>query len=1392
MLEKIETLACYVAPPVARRFATNPAPLTAPISERFLATVMFADVSGFSGLTEKLTRQGPTGVETLTHLINDYFGRMVDIITAHGGEVIRFAGDALLVLWPATTEPLEETTRRAAQCALAIQQHLDAYKIEGNGQLTLRMGIGAGEVMETHVGGIRGRWEMFFAGDPLAQMSAAERQAQPGEIVLAPSAWALIYPWAEGEPLPTGFMRLARLSRPLPPVALPPVPLTPEAEQALRAYIPEAVLTRLDAFQVEWVAELRRISAIFVNLLGLRYAGSDILVQLDHAMQVVQQAFHQFEGTLTQLIMDDKGTILVGAMGLPPLTHEDDPVRAVQVALAIRAALAEAGLACAIGVTTGRAFCGPIGNAARREYTMLGNRVNLAARLMQAAEGRILCDSDTYHAAQQRLPFTSLPAIRVKGVTDPVPVYEPLPPATEGRRNGQAIPLLLAHHLHGASGTRPLVGRTAECATLHQRLADLQAGKSGVILLEGEAGIGKSRLVGEALRLAREAGITSLVGAGDAIECTTPYHAWRPLFNTLFDLDSVTEPEARPAHILARLAAFPDLVRLAPLLDSVLPLELPDNEVTAQLQGQVRADNIHLLLARLLLEPPPNAVLPAEPLLVVIDDAQWLDSASWALLARVHRYHTARARALLLLVTTRPLGEPTPTEYSALRNARNTTYLPLESLSGEEALTLVAQRLGVTALPDAVARLILARAQGNPFFSEELAHSLRDAGLLRIADGVCELAPGVEDLEQLQIPTTIEGVITSRIDRLSPGQQLTLKTASVIGRLFSYRVLHAVYPVEQDRPTLLTFLRDLERLDLTPLDSPEPELAYYFKHIITRDVAYHLMLAVQRRPLHRAIAEWYEQSHSDDLAPHYALLVHHWEQAADPVKTVAYLERAGEQALRDGAYREAIHFFSAALDRAPQAGMAAKDEGQRLALARWQRQLGEAYLGLGNYTAARPVLTEALERLARPVPERQQHLIGGVLRQVGRQLLHRLFPHRFLAQAEESERFLEIARSYEQLGFILYVSSETLLGVYAAFSILNLAERVGPSPELARAYATMIVAASLIPMHPVATFYDRKAREAAQQVNQRATLGYVMWLSSLYHAGVCKWEQAETGAALACSIAEELGNWRQWAEIFPIRAAVAHYRGDYARSEQISQELYHVTHQRDNEVGQLWALTGQAEAALRRGAFAQCESLLREALPLLPYTQEKLEELRSYGLLALACLRQGQAEAAQEAAQRALDLLQSVSPTNFTSLESYCSIVEVFLALYAQCPATDQRARQTLLRAAQQASTALQRYAAIFPIGIAQAALYQGHLEWLRGRRWQATRAWKKSLAAAERYQMPFAQGLAHHALGVHLDPSDPARRVHLTRAREYFETLGTPYELALVLELLDGPTAAG
>jgi class 3 adenylate cyclase len=395
-----EALASFLPDRLVRRLLEEPQAAGQAHADRLVGALLLADISGFTAITERLAAGGPGGAEELRGLLDGAFSPLLELIAGTGGDVLKFAGDALLACWPAPAGDLDgrglaAATAAAAGCAEAMQAALGRFAAAERLPLALRIGIGAGELVVLDVGGELDRRELLVAGAAVPQTTGAAERAQPGLVALSPAALDLLERGLAGPPSPAVPAR--------DPVAVPAALVAP--------YLPRAMLASMVAGHEEWLAELRQITVVFANLPDLDHrAGLD---EAQEVMVALQGALYRYEGSINKLSVDEKGTTLVAALGLPPLAHEDDPARGVQAALAMREALAAMGRRVAIGVTTGRAFCGTVGSPRRREYTMLGAVVNLAARLMQEAGDGVLCDAATAEAARAALAFEALAPVLV-------------------------------------------------------------------------------------------------------------------------------------------------------------------------------------------------------------------------------------------------------------------------------------------------------------------------------------------------------------------------------------------------------------------------------------------------------------------------------------------------------------------------------------------------------------------------------------------------------------------------------------------------------------------------------------------------------------------------------------------------------------------------------------------------------------------------------------------------------------------------------------------------------------------------------------------------------------------------------------------------------------------
>ena len=1347
---RFESLVSYVPALLARQLAARGPGGLAPEARRFATAVLCADISGFTALTERLAERGPAAAETLLNILNACFQEIVSLITSHGGEVVKFAGDCVIAVWPppAAHEDARSVARCAAQCARAIQETLGTRPAVEDGRLHVRIGVGAGPLWAGIVGGTDDRWEFLVAGDPLARAARAASRAEPDETVVTGTAWPSLAEFCLGRALASGDVQLGGIRDALTPPPLPP-PLA--AAPSLRAFIPPAVVARIDAGQTDWLAEFRRVTAMFVNLGELDYEAPDVLERLGALLRAIQEGVGRHDGDILQLVADDKGTTVVTAWGVPAHTHEDDARRAVAAALDLHTALGRRGCAAAFGVATGRAFCGDRGGPVRREYAMLGAVVNLAARLMQAAGNDVLCDAATARAAGTDQAFTAVTGLRLKGIADPVTAFRP------GASPGGTAP-------RAAAAETSLFGRTTERARLRERLSALrERARGGVLVVEGEPGIGKSSLLADLGTQARALDLATVAGAAEAVEQATPYFVWREVLATLFWARELGDGStALQQRVLSRLRDSPTLASWAPLLNGVLPLDLPDTEVSAQMTGASRADALRELIVYLLRDAAAR-----EPLVITLDDGHWFDSSSWAVAAAVAR----RAPSVLLVVATRPLADPVPPEYAGLLAAPGCEQLALEPLSAAAVLELVRERLGVTALSEDVAAFIRDRAEGNPFFSEQLAYALRDDGHLVIEGGRCRVARHTADLRALDVPATVQGVVTGRIDRLNPLHQLALKVASVIGRSFPYRILSDVYPVAADRPALPRSLARLSELALILVEAPEPELAYLFRHVITQEVAYDLLSFAQRHELHAAVARWHETHHAADLTPYLQLLAHHWARADNPPAAIGYLERAAEHALAHYANAEAIRFLGEAIELDRRSNGA----GDRVRRARWQWWLGRAHLQLSDNRASREHLLRSLAMLGRPVPRIGWGMALSTAAQLARQLAHRILPARRSRSDEERAVLLQAADIHHELSEIAYFGNELGLLLHTTVHTLNLAEATGVDGQLARAYATAAVATGSGGLHRLARFYCRRSMEHGARTSDLPARAFSQLACGAYYIGIGDWPRLDDLLVRTAELFERLGDRYRWELTLTQRAYTLMYRGRFAAGREVLERACASAGQDGALQVLLLSVAGlvTADLAQDRVDAARLEQL--EAL--LARNAQRSEAVLGNGLLALARLRQGDAAAAERAAATATPLIARLPPPSFYTMRSVAGVAELALALWEA--ARDQKSgeRKTLRRRAGAACRAVRRFALIYPIGRPRAWLCRGRYHLLSGDRRAAARAWLRCITEADRLDMPYEAGLAYLALAQASGDSAPVAP-YATRAAAILDDLGVVYDV--------------
>lgn len=1347
--------------------------------------LLYADISGFTPLTEALFEAlGPRrGADELGAILDELYDKLTSEIGRFGGSVVLISGDSLTCWYD------RDDGSRAVASALACHAVMRNYAQTTTPSgipisLAIKLNVLAGSVHRFVVGDPQIQRLDVLAGELVDRLMRLADVTEKGEILAGADLVETlgdrvrVLGWCTDRGLQE---RAAFVAGEASSVAGECDTGTGEPEEDLpeleaRTWVLPPIYDRVKAGQGIYLSELRLATPMFVKFTGLDFerdpqAGE----KLDRFIVWTQRILSSYGGYTLSLSMD-KGTYMFCIFGVP-VAHDDDRLRAVTAATELVRAteIFDFVKGVQIGITYGRIHCGSYGGTKRTCYSANGTMVNMAARLMTKAEpGQILLSDRVVEAVGSSFEVQSLGQAKLKGIEGEVKLHR------LGRSKSAATGTAGARKLSALRGElaqKSMVGRVAERELITREIEALRAGGAGnVVIVEGEAGIGKSRLVAQMLKEADARDVSTLLAVGDAIEHSTLYHAWRPVFHQLFDMDAAAAGlEARRERVLAELAGDEEALRFAPLLNAVLPVDLPENEVTSQMDGSVRQDNTEHLLARLLktLAARRVGLTDGRPvsLMLVIEDAHWLDPQSWSLANRIHK----QVRHCLMLVATRPISDPVPLEYKSLRAADGVHHLALQNLPFEDTVELIKLRLAVDKLPQVLVDVVRDKAEGHPFFSEEIVYALRDSGQISIEAGVCKLPAGTT-AESLNVPDTVEGVVTSRMDILSLSQQLTLKVASVIGRAFSMRALSEVFPVSCAGAVLLSDLDTLVRLDLTPVEAPEPNSTYIFKHVITQEVAYGLMVSKQRRELHEAVARWYERTYADDLRPHYQILAHHWGQAEVDHKAVEYLEQSAENALTQFANDLVIANIKrcetiAASSRDPRLMV---DDTRR---ALWYRYLGDACRASGKITDARQYYPKAVALQGKPLPETRLGIAIELLLTAARQYLYlKVLPKSWIRKPDSMRAsILERAVTWEHLAHILYFTMEPVACLLAAMVGANIAEEAGPSPELARAYSSLFTCFGSMGKLKLSAYYERVATGLCEQVNELGVYSWYYQLMSVTALGQGRFAKAEANAIKGQEVDERLGAWKPWEDVTWLYTSTMLFWGRLDRSWELGKALEASGLRRSDPHSTAIARLNLAENAMRRGRSAEAWDLVQSVIATFDKNTGLLELIRAYGDGSLLLLRLGRREEAWTHLQKYLEVCKGHQPSSCYVLEGYASAAEAGVRLAEEADQAGAPApRETLLKAAEAACSWMATFAGVFRIGIARAHLWTGRLAELRnGSSPTPIAEYRAGLDWARQLQMPYDEALLCAALERQLPQGNTERGRLLTRARDVLEGFG-------------------
>ncbi len=899
------------------------------------ATVMFADISGFTALGERLDPEEVIGI------INGAFHRLEEIVYGRGGAIDEYLGDCIKAAFGLTLTAGNGASH-AIHAAMGMRDAVAQYNVDLgiDPPLDIHIGLDTGAVAIVPTGSA-GDNKTCVMGEAARLASRLEDASGRGQIFVGPRTRAATadefeYRLVESEDAPEDI-----------------------AVYELMGTIPLSERKR--------ASERRRATILFADLIGTDDVAPDargLELAMGDLLDGLTEAVVEYEGIVNQYTGDG----VMALFGIPNAI-EDAPRQALNAALRIRerieayAADHRLDLSVHIGVNTGFVIAGRIGGSVRKSFTGVGDAVNLSARIKEASpRGAIYVGPETHRLTEEHFEFETLEPMKFKGKSEPVPVYRL---ASETRQ---------VHRRSAERGGRifsTIVGRDAELETIATTIGDLEDGQGGAISLVGEAGLGKTRLLAEALGRIDRDRVRIVHGRSLSIGANLSFH---PFVDLLRRWASIDEPDNESVALPKLETAMQVMGRGAtdalPFVATLLGLRPPgaDADRIATMDGDAIEKLVTKSLRDLL-----TSMAESQPTVLVLEDVHWADQSSVSLIESLLALALALRAPLLFCFVTRP-DHAESGDYvldTARRNlgARH-TEIALQPLRPEDIEKLVQNLLDIEDLPESVRTMITEKAGGNPFFIEEVVRELVDGGAVVLHEGRFRVTNKIQDVV---IPGTVQEVIMVRIDRLTESKRHILQLASVIGRSFSFSIIAET--IEQ----VLTLAEDLDELKnkqiLVEKDarweipvgdrSVIEELEYVFKHALAQETIYSSILQQTRKELHGRVAVAIEDRFAERLKEFFDTLSYHYLRAENLPKAEDYSFRAGEEAARAGASREALEHFrqAARLDRELRG-----DHGDREHRQRLEKNLGLALMNVGQLPESLPHFDQALVLLGERAP----------------------------------------------------------------------------------------------------------------------------------------------------------------------------------------------------------------------------------------------------------------------------------------------------------------------------------------------------------------------------------------------------------------------------------------
>ncbi len=1082
----------------------------------FQAYTLFVDMSGFTKLTEILLKQANAGAERLSNILNSIFHPMVRQVYAQGGFIPYFAGDAFTGIFP-----VDQCECDATKLLALAQRQFELLETASTSFSEFKIGVKTGLSFGEVEWGIVGdsHKSFFFRGPAIEGCAKGQTHAQEQQIIIdEPFKTALLetVPLGGGQPPAISLTPCAAegffVVNEKPDVSDLPLPaslsLPPLKPEVLAQFLPKALL------EFSPRGEFRTVVSVFICFEGL----PDFDSLSSFATEVLNQ-INNFSGYFKEIDFSDKGGVIVAFFGAP-VSYENNVERALEFVLALRDELLPLQIAhdlrFKVGIAEGIAYAGVIGGLERSQYAAVGNRVNIAARLMMSANwGEVLVDEAVHKNRNFRFQHTG--DISYKGLKTPIPTYK-----LTGRNQQQQRPF-----------DGEMVGREQELDKLETfAMHTFESSQAAVAYVYGEPGIGKTRLSYELRnRLRKRRSPYWMVCQSDQI-LRKPFNPFIYLLKNYFGQKPTNTPEANLQAfenefklLLDELVQISDpategikreIVRTKPVLAALTGLKTTDS-LWNDLDARGRYQNILAALSALV-----QAEALLGPVVLELEDGHWFDHSSLEFLAEL----VARIRNMpvFLLVTSRYDDEGNkPKLFSEAvleKNGVPDFEIDLNILGSEAMNGFASQRLKGKISPELL-ELLLRTSNGNPFYAEQMLEYFSESGQL-------EPRPNgwmVKD-QNVRVSDSVQAVLTARIDRLSSLVKETIKAAAVIGREFELPVLAEVMManeelVLQNGNSSAVLKEQVQTAERAQIWQAMNELRYIFKHSLLREAVYDMQLKTRVKQLHQLIAEAIEKLYEHNIEQRYVDLVFHYEQAENEAKLRTYLQKAADYAKEYYQNQQALHFYDKLI-------VILEKQGKGLETAKTLLKKSSILELVGRWEEAESLARQALE-VAKVVKDdkvlgRANDAIGHLLMLKGRYEEADSYLEKAAAFFGSSHDDRGTSKVYGHLGTLYFRQGKYEDAKLYFIRSIQLAQLYKQTSSLAQIVATLGLTYMNLGKYDDGIRWQQSQLEACQKVNDRQGMATL-----LTNMGIVHFEKGQYDEALDCyqrglDLAEELGN----------------------------------------------------------------------------------------------------------------------------------------------------------------------------------------------------------------------------------------------------------------------------